>query len=603
MSGGTTKTIKSAYNSLGQLTEYTDAAGNKATFEYEKEGDARLLKVADAKGSQTYHYSETTGRLAELEDSGAGAFKATYDAEGNMASETYPNAMTANFARNPAGEPTGIEYVKTVHCAKTCPEVWFSDTTTPSIHGEVLRQVSTLSEEPSYTYDAAGRLTQVQEIPAGEGCTTRGYVYDEEGSRTSLTTTAPGAEGNCISEGGATERHSYDSADRMIDSGVAYETFGNTTNLPAADAGGSELTSQYYVDNQLAKQEQNKETIEYKLDPEERTFETISQGNTSATLISHYDDTGGALAWTGEGSGEAEKWTRNVPGIDGALTALQQGEGKTSKAVTLQLHDLKGDIVGEASDSEAETKLLRTYNSTEFGVPSGKAPLPKYAWLGAAGATSELPSGVIAQDGVTYVPQTGQPLQTQPVELPLPTNAGNPYVRENADGAEWAAISTALRVSEYWQAQKAGSCNEEAEPCGADPAHGPNPWGCYVWASWKHYFNNRIGIDGHWACAVAPADIELQVALLHVVNGKYVVEETAKTVLDYPGSGGGSTGGAYSNTWVCEEGYTYQAWVWGRTWDGFTKNTTWAATAEDGHYEKCPTAYSDPTPGPPGSDP
>jgi YD repeat-containing protein len=571
--GETTKTITSAYNTLGRLTEYTDAAGNKATFEYEKEKDARLVKVADAKGSRTYHYAEATGNLAEVVDSAAGAFKPTYDVEGKMTSESYPNAMAANFARNPAGEATGIEYIKTAHCAKTCPEVWFSDATVPSIHGEVVRQVSTLAEEPSETYDAAGRLTQVQEVPAGEGCTTRRYSYDEEGNRTSLTTNAPGAEGKCTSEGGSTEGHTYDPANRMIDSGVAYETFGNTTKLPAADAGGSELVSEYYVDNQVAKQEQNNETIEYKLDPEDRALETISKGNSSATVISHYDGAGNALAWTGEGSGEAEKWTRHIPDIGGALTALQAGEGKTGKAVALQLHDLKGDIVGEALDNEAETKLVKTYNSTEFGVPSGKAPPPQYAWLGAAGVASELPSGVIAQDGATYVPQTGQPLQTQPVELPLPTNSGNPYVKENADGAEWGATAGALRIAEYWKAQSAqgtppiggsvmleggcsggGACAAAYNACGLHWLFG-EPNAGELWLAAGVGCTHPVAHIQVEACFWAWTTSGSSEDLKNYHQFGCATETASKT-----------KGEGVIIRAECAEGETYRAWVWGRAW-------------------------------------
>ena len=40
--GGKTKTITSKYNTLGQLTKYTDADGNTTTYEYEGEGDDRL---------------------------------------------------------------------------------------------------------------------------------------------------------------------------------------------------------------------------------------------------------------------------------------------------------------------------------------------------------------------------------------------------------------------------------------------------------------------------------------------------------------------------------------------------------------------------------
>jgi len=422
--GEETKTITSKYNTLGQLVKYTDATGNTTTYEYENGKDARLTKVTDAKGNQTYHYEEeTTGFLTELTDSKAGTFKASYDTAGKMTSETYPNAMTANYTHNQAGETTGIEYVKTAHCKHTCPEVWYSDTIVPSIHGETLKQTSTLSEEPSYTYDTAGRLTQVQENPAGEGCTTRIYAYDEESNRTSLTTRKPGTAGECATEGGTAERHTYDEANRLTDEGITYEPFGNTTSLPAADADGSELTSEYYIDGQVAKQEQNKETIEYKLDPENRTLEAISKGNTSATVVSHYDGPGNALAWTSEET--SAKWHRNIPGITGALEAVQTNE----ETPILQLHDLQGDVIATVRDNENETELLTKYNSTEFGVPTGKEPPPKYAWLGAAGVAGELPSGVITQDGVTYVPIIGRPLQTEGIPLPTPENAATPFSR------------------------------------------------------------------------------------------------------------------------------------------------------------------------------
>jgi hypothetical protein len=354
--------------------------------------------------------------------------------------------MTASYALNPLGQATGLEYIKTTHCSSSC--TWFSDSITPSTHGETLSQTSTLSSE-TYSYDNDGRLTQTQETPTGKGCTTSLYSYDEESNRTSLTTREPGSEGKCATEDGTTEKHTYDTASRLTDTGVAYETFGNTTALPASDAGGkAELTSTYYVDSQVASQTQSEEKISYYYDPAGRTRETVSSGKTASTIISHYSGPGEALAWSSEGS---EKWTRNIPGIDGALDAIQTSSGNT----VLQLHDLKGNIVATAALSETETKLLSTYNSTEFGVPTTSNP-PKYSWLGADSVASELPSGTIAQDGITYVPQTGRPLQTQPVELPLPTNTITPYT---ATLPQWAGTTIAeegaLRITEAEEARRA----------------------------------------------------------------------------------------------------------------------------------------------------
>jgi YD repeat-containing protein len=447
---GTEKTIKKEYNSLGQLASYTDADGAFTFYTYDIDGRATSVTSYSSafagRGKQTYAYDETTGLMTKLVDSQAGTFTATYDVAGDMTSETYPNKMTANYARNAVGEETGIEYSKTAHCASSCPEKWFSEVVAPSIHGETLEQVSTLSEEPKLTYDAAGRLTEVQEIPTGKGCTTRIYAYDEESNRTSLTTRAPGFEGKCATEGGTVESHSYDSANRLTDSGLSYDTFGNITKLPAADAGGAEVVSGYYVDNQIATQEQSGKATSYYMDPEGRVRET----RTPAVSVTHYAGSGPAAAWVSE---PESKWTRNIPGIDGSLAAVQANTG----TVTLQLHDLQGNVVATAALSENETKLLSTYNSSEFGVPTEGAP-PRYAWLGAAGVASDSATGLVVQNGLAYVPQTGLPLQTQGLVLPKPDNLVSAYVMELAP---WVIEGTAAMAKQLTAAEEARRAAEE----------------------------------------------------------------------------------------------------------------------------------------------
>jgi hypothetical protein len=98
----------------------------------------------------------------------------------------------------------------------------------------------------------------------------------------------------------------------------------------------------------------------------------------------------------------------------------------------LQLHDLQGNVVATIGDKAGETKLLSTYNSTDFGVPNGKAP-PKFAYLGALGAESSFSSGVITYGATSYVPQTGRALQSEGVSAPgLPggSGAGAPYTAQ-----------------------------------------------------------------------------------------------------------------------------------------------------------------------------
>ncbi len=403
-SEGSVESTERTFNRLGEMTAYKDADGNTSTYEYDVDG--RVTMTNDGKGTQTFSYDSTTGFETKLVDSAAGTFTAVYDVEGNILTTTYPNGMNLNRTYNAAGREVGVEYVKTTHCSSGC--VWYSDSEIPSIHGQALSQTSTLSSQ-AYTYDAAGRLTSAQETPTGEGCTTRIYALDEETNITSLTTRPPGSGGKCASEGGTAVNHTYDSANRLTDGGVSYDGFGDITKLPAADAGGAELTSTFYADGTLASQTQSGETIGYHLDPLGRTRQAVATGTTNSTLTMHYVDGGNSPAWSEETSG---RWTRNIPGLGGGIVAIQSG----GEAPVLQIEDLHGSIVGTASLSETATGLLSKGNSTEYGVPrSGSSP-SKYSWLGGIGLRTEFPTGIVAMGARSYVPELGRFLQPDPVE-------------------------------------------------------------------------------------------------------------------------------------------------------------------------------------------
>ncbi len=366
--GSTTKTIAMIQNTLGQTTEYTDSEGNVAKYRYEEGGPARLLELSQGKGEeakahQTYSYEANTGFMTKLEDSAADSFSATYGLEGEMLTESYPNAMKATYTYNTLSSPTALEYVKS-SCTKEC--LWFSETITPAAHGEVAKLANTFAED-RYEHDNIGRLTEVQEVPAGKYCKVRVYAYDEDSNRTSLQSREPTSEDTCATTGGPTESHTYDPGDRLDDPGIAYETFSNTTKLPATDAGGEELTTSYYVDNQVDTQKQDGQTFSYTYDPSGRINETINETKGKLTSIDHYDAPGEGVAWVSEPEGA---WSRDIPGIDGSLAAIQKSSGTT----TLELHNIGGNIVETASLSTTETKPLSSYNSTEFGVPNVEFP-------------------------------------------------------------------------------------------------------------------------------------------------------------------------------------------------------------------------------------
>lgn len=489
---GVTKTITTRFNTLGQPTTYTDADGNVSSVEYDIDG--RLRKTNDGKGTQTYTYNASTGLLTELVDSSAAGMKftASYDVEGNILTEGFPNGMNGVHTYDATGRPIGLEYVKTTHCTEKC--TWFKETAASSIHGQWLTHESNLSTQ-QFTYDAGGRLTQVQNTPAGKGCTTRIYNYDADSNRTSLTTRAPGTGGACATEGGTVESHTYDTADRLTDAGASYGTFGTITGLPAADAGGFGLTNSYYVDNQIQSHTQNGQTLTYKLDPIGRTRETVASGTLATTIVDHYGSASNLPAWTVNGTAE---WVRSIPGIGGELAAIQTN----GAAPVLQLANLHGDIIATASQSETATGLLSALDTSEYGVPTSATP-PKYSWLGALGIPTELASGVAEMGMRSYVPEIGRFLQPDPMAggsanaygytFGDPVNSSDPngassiaaLVAEHAAGV--AAAAQAKEEAEIAARQAA----EEAAARGTAESGAREAGGLASWAAGSEYLEEE----------------------------------------------------------------------------------------------------------------
>jgi RHS repeat-associated protein len=462
-SGSEEQKILTTFNTLGQMTSYTDADGKTATYTYENGKDARLKESNDAKGTQTYTYEEEkTGEIKELADSAAGKFTAAFDVEGRQTAETLPDGLTSNPTYNATGEPTGLEYHKANNCGTSC--TWYTDTAAPSIHGQWISQTSVLgssSTTQGYTYDSTGRLTRVQNTPMGKGCTTHLYTYDQDGNRTSLTTRPPGSEGKCATEGGTTEGHSYDTADRLVDPGIAYNPFGDVEALGAADAGGSELTSKYYVDGQLANQTQAGQTIGYGLDPGRRIRETVSTGKIVATETQNYPGPGEAPSWSSEPSGN---WTRNIFGIGGSLEAIQRN-GETP---VLQLANLHGDLIATAYDSETPTSLASTIGeASEYGVPATEAP-PKYSWLGAHELPTQLPSGEAVMGTRSYIPQLGRFLQPDP----SPGGSANAYAYTHGNPINETDLSGAWTLKPYAGEVTVGTGQGERLAAGGGQAEG-----------------------------------------------------------------------------------------------------------------------------------
>ena len=406
------RTVSAAYDSLGRTTSYTDSTGSTAITSYNLSG--RPSTVNDGKGATSYTYDSATEHrgLITVQDVGVGStpgvFTAAYNADGAVASQTYPNGLIATSRFDNAGIATALTYAK-------AGATWMSFTQTSNAQGDTATQTSPISAQ-TFSYDPAGRLAKTEDTAAGT-CTTRTYMLDNASNRKNLKSYPAGLGGGCVTTTtpSTTTTSTFDDADRITNPGYGYDTLGRTSAVPAGDALGigshaattGALAIGYYANDMVASQTQSGRTLGFGLDPlQNRITDTTDTAGT--TSVNHYADNSDSPAWTSTGTG----WTRNLVGITGGLAATVDHAG----TVTLQLANLHGDIVATSTDDPAATGPIGYGEATEYGAPREAATAPdSYGWLGAQSRSSDALGGVTLMGSRLYNASTGRFLSVDSV--------------------------------------------------------------------------------------------------------------------------------------------------------------------------------------------
>ncbi|WP_078093806.1 RHS repeat-associated core domain-containing protein [Streptomyces sp. fd1-xmd] len=398
-------TVTRVYDKLGRPISYTDADGGTTTTSYDQLG--RIVTASDnVPSTTTYSYdsaAEPRGLPTKVVDSVAGTFTAAYGPNGTVSTEHLPGGYTLNQTQDTAGQTVDRTYTKDSDGSTV-----MSDSVTRSVFGQVTTHANSATlNSQKYSYDKAGRLVETQDT-AGGVCTDRAYTLDRHSNRTALTTTTGIAGAACSTTGGTTVNHSYDSADRIVDAGYAYDALGRTTAMPGSTVG-------YYWNDLVYQQVSGSQRQTWQLDStlRRRSFTTESNATGSwvptGTKVNHYGCDCDNPRWITEDTTSGAV-TRNVAGLTGGMAATTSKTGDT----VLMFTNVHGDtnLIVPLDTTKSPTLV----DSDEFGQPKATgSAAARYGWLGNYQRSAETTNGAILMGARLYNPNTGRFLSLDPV--------------------------------------------------------------------------------------------------------------------------------------------------------------------------------------------
>lgn len=399
--------VARSWDNNGLMTSYTDANGNTTSYDYDLSG--RPEYISDSLGSRELEY-DTAGMLSEVGDSKLpGPITAERNLDGAIVAENFPGNVRMERTLNTNGEAVAQNWKWTSGCSTSCAIT--SSSSELDAQGRIVRLDSDQSGD-AYTYDTIGRLKQSDDTRAGI-CKRVQYGYDQSSNRTSQSTTAS-ASGNACGTGSTTSRtNTFDTADRITNSGYVYDVLGRTTAIPAADSpNGSVTYVNYRTDDRPTQIWAGSTLQQLTYDPLQRIMADTTQATglaSTASKMMYGSDAQTASGKTGSWGSE-----RYIPDIEGNQVAMSNG----SSAV-LYLSNLRGDVTATMNVGANSTTSRVEY--TPFGQVAGSSGTLRTTGLqpgfvGTAGAQAVANVGGYVHMGArVYNPSSGRFLQMDPI--------------------------------------------------------------------------------------------------------------------------------------------------------------------------------------------
>lgn len=477
--GTVVSSLQRAYDADGRPSSFTDASGATTTYSYTVDSllaqshepvtgvTGGMSTCSTYGGTDALGHTElrplVTSESVVVGSSCAGSnpvtYGAAYDANASPVTLVYPNAMVASTTYDPEGEATQLAYTQGgtgVSSGYGSTVMTFSQTY------NAFGQVATASSPQSnqvYAYDGASRLIGVGDNFEGS-CTTRVYSLDGDSNRTgylSAVTSPTGGQCPTTAAGTSTDAMAFDTngsgqggSDRVISSTwgsntgyYAYDALGRQTSIPSVDTGIGGSTSSgaialtYRADDLVNSMSQGSTCLGYTYDPAGNvvttsTLASTCTGSPTLTTTKYYAGSS-APAWTDNGNGTVTSYfvgvtQGNALNVTTGVTASPSCLGLATASCTLNLTDMRGNIVATASITSGAASVSGYSEQTEFGAPRSVATqnvvAPVYGWLGVYQKAESNLSGLVIMGVRVYNPTTGMFTASDPI---LGGNSG-PYL-------------------------------------------------------------------------------------------------------------------------------------------------------------------------------
>jgi YD repeat-containing protein len=223
-------TTQYQYDSDERLTSVTDANG--ATISYTYDDFGRTQTVTTPSGTTNYGY-DTYGRLTSVIDADGAETRYTYDEHGNKATMMYPNGTITEYGYDTLNRLISVE-TRTMTNDLLAAYTYTLDAKGQRTHVEE----QPIGRRIDYEYDAADRLIEEHISDPVLGNRTISYTYDPVGNRLTKD------------DNGVLTAYSDDNDRLLTETGSAY-TYDNNGNMLMKTGNGEEWRLTYNALNQV----------------------------------------------------------------------------------------------------------------------------------------------------------------------------------------------------------------------------------------------------------------------------------------------------------------------------------------------------------------